>query len=405
MGHVCNSSASDLGWRQHDESQTHSSLEGKNLDWTLVEIALALGLSILFYAWISYPLKRFIGQVGFPPNHSIVLATREGKLSDELRELFLYWDEQRVIQIVALFLNYVLIGYVIAFAATGLAYLFYRDIVGDISQMDLQGIIMSAFVFGTLCVSCARISAVHHSASLLRALFSAVCIILTLVVCVIVLDVQLMTELTDFALKPYYADFTVHSIPVVCIALIGTEIVIDVTRGLFSVSRFVPVALFGDLGQLYYERATAFGEREVERLALELLDKCEIKYGEITSVHIVLLNYEQGFIERLEQLLSKPARQVPIIKVITISDVALQISETLGSDVDVAVVNEHESLHWERFFVLNKSVGMVYRRIPASQYDNANVAQIFDGFMEVQLAIGAFDSLFARLKSQDSDLD
>jgi hypothetical protein len=41
---------------------------------------------------------------------------------------------------------------------------------------------------------------------------------------------------------------------------------------------------------------------------------------------------------------------------------------------------------------------MVYRRIPSGEFESANIAQIIDSFMEVRLALYAFESWFKQLE-------
>ncbi|MEW5859464.1 MAG: hypothetical protein AB1861_19085 [Cyanobacteriota bacterium] len=169
---------------------------------------------------------------------------------------------------------------------------------------------------------------------------------------------------------------------------------IDVTRGIFDVSRLVPVELFSGLGQLYYEQPAAFGRREVEKMAIDLLAERSKKPGDLTSIDLITVNYEEEFFDLLSRRLSENAGGTVRVRIITTRQVAVPLRRLFGDSIGIACVDRPEALRCERFLIINKAIGMLYQRIPASGFERANIAQIIDSAVEIQLTLNVFESLY-----------
>jgi hypothetical protein len=374
----------------------------------VLKICVAVVFSAVLFSWLIYPLKRFVGFLGHPPGHNFVGSIKEGRAKREFSEWFKIGLAARAEHMIVLFLNFMLFSYLIAYVCGAFAYVLTQERILS-SQTDLfwredsaavKQFMMGGFVVGLFMVSAARISAVQHSTSFLRGVLGLLVSVIGLGVSAFIISPEFMTELSDKAFKGSYPSFLITSLPITLLSVAITEIVIDITKGLFPVSRLVPAELFTGLNQLYHERPASFGEEGVRRMAIGLL-RSQCDRVPLRSLAYITVDFEEDFLGISTEYCNAASPGDVDVRIITTSAVAASIKQMCGKEWDIRVTEEVGLLCSGRVLLINNSIGMVYQRIPPEIGMSANIGQVIEDYMEVHLARCAFDSLFESLSNTE----
>lgn len=369
----------------------------------IVDVFFGLFSTILFFAVIISPLKRFVGVLAHPPCSAMNSTGLHNSPFREVRKCLAEMSDADVESRATLLLNYFLISYIFAYTVCALSFFSASTFQSGVeSQSSFETALHSGFLMGLLVTSSTRICSTIYSVSLLKLVFNLLLGILGGAICCMAIIPDLMTDFTDYGLKSGYPSFLALSIPYVLLAFVLTEAIAIVSRVIFPTCKISPIGLYSGLYELYYERPLSLGEREVESVGFDLISS-HCGPGRPNSVKWVTVSPDKRILDALSTC-SKAlmGNQAMDIKIITIPEIVDDIKRDFVGPIHIKTIPNIKMLKCSRFLIINDEIGVKYQRIPPHNDKPANVGQLVEDYVEVHSLVNVFNSVFAKIEDSNS---